>query len=322
MTPILSPVFFFLAVSTVVAQPPIDRSYSPLPQPVSSFGAVACDGWLYVYGGHTVKTHAYSNQSVSGQFHRLNLSDHKTWEALPGGPPLQGLNLAAWHGKIYRVGGMKPTNKKGQTESLQSVADCACYDPAKRSWSDLPPLPKPRSSHDIVVAGNKLIVVGGWNLSGDSDDAVWMDTTLILDLSAANPKWATVKQPFQRRALIAAVYEDMVYVIGGFTAEAEASREVDLYDPVMNKWSKGPRLPAPDDNGFGPAACVLNSKLYVSVADGSLYRLNAAGSGWDKVAATTPRIVHRLALNGSQLLIIGGASGKKQLDLIEAVAPN
>ena len=294
----------------------------PLPQPASSFGAVACDGWLYVYGGHTVKTHAYSNQSVSGQFHRLNLSDHKTWEALPGGPSLQGLNLAAWHGKIYRVGGMKPTNKKGQTESLQSVADCACYDPAKRSWSDLPPLPKPRSSHDVVVAGDRLVVVGGWNLSGDSDAAAWMDTTLMLDLSAAKPQWTTVKQPFQRLALIAAVYENMVYVIGGFTGEAEASRDVDIYDPVKDKWSKGPRLPGPEDNGFGPAACVLNDKLYVSVADGSLYRLNADRSGWDKVAATTPRIVHRLVANGSQLLIIGGASGKKQLDLIEAVTPD
>jgi N-acetylneuraminic acid mutarotase len=217
---------------------------------------------------------------------------------------------------------MKPTNKTGQTESLQSVADCACYDPAKRSWSELPLLPKPRSSHDVVVAGDKLIVVGGWDLSGDSDDAKWMDTTLILDLSAASPQWTTIKQPFQRRALIAAVYEGMVYVIGGFNTEGEASRDVDIYDPAKGEWSKGPRLPAPDDNGFGPAACVLNGMLYVSVADGSLCRLNPARSGWDKVAATTPRIVHRLAPNGSQLLIIGGAHGKKQLDLIEAVTPN
>jgi N-acetylneuraminic acid mutarotase len=315
-------VAFFLAVSTVVAQAPIDKSYPPLPQPVSSFGAVAAGGWLYIYGGHTVNTHSYSTVSVSGQFHRLNLSDHKTWEALPAGPPLQGLNLAAWRGKIYRVGGMKPINKPGQKPSLQSVADCACYDPATGKWSDLPPMPRPRSSHDVVVAGNQLIVVGGWNLGGDSDDAQWADTSLVLDLSAASPHWITVKQPFQRRALIAAVYQNAVYVIGGFLSESEASRDVDIYDPTKDRWSKGPPLPAPDDNGFGPAACVLQGKLYVSVADGSLYRLNPAGSGWDKVARTTPRIVHRLAPHGSKVLIIGGAAGKKQLDLIEAVAPN
>jgi N-acetylneuraminic acid mutarotase len=311
-----------LTVSTMVAQPPIDKSYSPLPQPVSSFGAVACDGWLYVYGGHTANTHSYSTASVSGQFHRLNLADHKTWEELPSGPPLQGLNLAAWRGKIYRVGGMKPINKRGDKDVLQSVAVCACYDPAKGKWSDLPSMPQPRSSHDVVVAGNKLIVVGGWNLTGSSDDAQWLDTAFVLDLSAANLHWTTVKQPFQRRALIAATYRDMVYVIGGFDSDSQASRDIDIFDPVKDRWSKGPRLPAPDDNGFGPAACVLNGKLYVSVADGSLYRMNLAGSAWDKVAALTPRIVHRLVPNRSQVLIIGGATGKSQLDLVEAVTPD
>ncbi len=114
----------------------------------------------------------------------------------------------------------------------------------------------------------------------------------------------------------------MVYVIGGFNTDGEASRDVDIYDPAKGEWSKGPRLVAPDVNGFGPAACVLKGKLYVSVADGSLYRLNTAGNGWDRVAATTPRIVHRLVPNGSQVVIIGGAAGKKQLDLIEALTPD
>jgi N-acetylneuraminic acid mutarotase len=322
MIPILCTLTFLPVMTNLAPLPPVDKSYSPLPQPVSSFGAVACDGWLYVYGGHTDSTHSYSTISISGEFHRLNLRDHKTWQKLPGGPALQGLNLAAWHGKIYRVGGMKPTNKRGAKASLQSVADCACYDPAKGKWSDLPALPRPRSSHDVVVAGNKLFVVGGWNLTGDSDDAAWMDTALMLDLSIASPHWTTIKQPFQRRALIAAVYKGKVYAIGGFLSESEASREMDIFDPATSEWSKGPLLPAPDDNGFGPAACVLKGRLFVSVADGSLYRLNPAGNGWDKVAAATPRIVHRLAPNQSQVLIIGGAAGKKQLGLIEAVTPD
>ena len=198
LIPVFTAATFLIAVSTVFALPPVDKSYAPLRQPVSSFGAVACDGWLYVYGGHVANTHSYASISVSGQFHRLNLADHKTWQQLPGGPPLQGFNLAAWHGKIYRVGGMQPTNKQGEKVVLQSVADCACYDPAKGKWSDLPSLPQPRSSHDVVVATNKLIVVGGWNLSGDSDDAAWADTALVLDLSAASPHWTAVKQPFQR----------------------------------------------------------------------------------------------------------------------------
>jgi uncharacterized GH25 family protein/N-acetylneuraminic acid mutarotase len=309
-------------LSAAVATPPTTRPvlYAPMPQAASSFGAVACDGWLYIYGGHTAETHAYSTDSVSGQFHRLNLTDHRTWETLPGGPPLQGMNLATWHGKIYRIGGMQPRNKAGEEADVRSVAGCACFDPTTKKWNEFPALPDPRSSHDVAVVGDKLIVVGGWDLTGDPDDAKWLDTALILDLSAEKPQWNSVKEPFRRRALIATSYNNKVYVIGGFETELEPSKKVDIYDPASDTWTSGPELPGPNQNGFGPAACTLDGKLYISVADGTLYRLNQAGTGWDKVASTTPRIVHRLAPNGSELLVIGGAAKKKQLNLIEAVA--
>ena len=299
---------------------PAVSTCAPMPQAASSFGAVACDGWLYIYGGHTADTHSYSTDSVSGQFHRLNLSDHKTWEKLEGGPPLQGLNLATWHGKIYRVGGMCPRNKAGEPADVRSVADCACFDPETKKWTAIPSLPEPRSSHDLAVVGNQLFVVGGWNLTGDADEAKWTDNALMLDLSAGKPEWKTVKEPFHRRALIAAVYQGKVYVIGGFEFDSDPSKRVDIYDPVANTWSTGPELPGDEMNGFGPAACTAVGRLYVSVADGTLYRLDKAGKAWEKVTATTPRIVHRLAPNGTELLVIGGAAKKKQLDLIETVA--
>ena len=103
----------------------------------SSFGAAASDGWLYVYGGHVVPTHSYSTEAVSGKFNRLRLADGKTWERLPDGPPLQGLNLAAHGGKIYRVGGMQPLNKPGEPQDIRSVADVARFDPATGKWEAL-----------------------------------------------------------------------------------------------------------------------------------------------------------------------------------------
>jgi N-acetylneuraminic acid mutarotase len=308
--------------ATLVIDVPAATSsaYAPLPQAAASFGAVACDGWLYVYGGHVVPTHNYSTASVSGQFHRLNLKDHATWQTLPGGPALQGMNLAAWNGKIYRVGGMNPRNQPGEPADVRSIADCASFDPATNQWTSLPPLPAPRSSYDMVVIDGKLYVVGGWTLTGDPRKAQFVETSLILDLASDNPQWKSIKQPFDRRALIAAAYQGKVYAIGGFDPDADPSLKVNIYDPHAKAWSKGPDLPGPDRNGFGPAACTLDGHLFVSVADGSLYRLNEAGDGWDKVATTTPRIVHRLAANGSEVLVIGGASGKRQQNLIEAVS--
>src|SRR5262249_45721127 len=83
-----------------------------LPQAVSSFGAVGSECWLYVYGGHIAPTHNYSTEAVTGEFQRLKLGtgdqpDGNDWEKLPGGPRVQGMNLAAHAGKIYRAGGME-----------------------------------------------------------------------------------------------------------------------------------------------------------------------------------------------------------------------
>ncbi len=99
--------------------------FPPLPVAVSSFGAVAADGWLYVYGGHVAPVHTYSTEAVSNRLDRLNLNDHSAWEKLPGGRGLQGLNLAAHGGKIYRIGGMESRNKPGETVDNHSVAEVA-----------------------------------------------------------------------------------------------------------------------------------------------------------------------------------------------------
>ena len=291
---------------------------APLPEAASSFGAVACDGWLYAYGGHIARTHTYSTEAVSGQFHRLNLADGKTWEKLASGPGLQGMNLATHGGKIYRIGGMQPRNKPGDEADMRSTAECASFDPATKTWTQIPSLPEPRSSHDVAVVGDNLFVIGGWNMEGAEGDD-WLDKMLVMDLKAENPQWQVLDQPFERRALIVAVHKDKIYVIGGFNENEEPILRVEIYDPASNSWSQGPELPGKEINGFAPAACTLNDRLYASVADGRLYRLNEENQSWEEIARTTPRIVHRLIPDGSRILVVGGANKGKNFDLIEVV---
>ena len=176
--------------------------FATLPEATSSFGAAVNDDWLYVYGGHVAKTHSYSTESVSGLFERLPLAGGGTWEKLPGGPGLQGMNLVSFEGKVYRIGGMSPRNKPGEPQAIYSVADCARFDPSTMKWEPLPSLPQPLSSYDVVAIGGKLIVAGGWNLKG-STDGEWSTSLQILDLKAAHPEWKSSPQPFKRRALVA-----------------------------------------------------------------------------------------------------------------------
>jgi hypothetical protein len=289
-----------------------------LPEGTSSFGAAASDGWLYVYGGHVVPTHSYSTEAVSGKFNRLRLADGKTWERLPDGPPLQGLNLAAHGGKIYRVGGMQPQNKPGEPQDIRSIADVARFDPATGKWEALPSLPVPRSSHDVVVVGNTLVVVGGWTLKG-KEKTEWPDSIELLDLSAPSLAWKRAPQPFKRRALIAAAIDGKVHVLGGFNERSQVVHGSTVFDVARGTWSDGPELPGGSMNGFGPAAAVVASTLYVSVDDGGLYRLDPTARTWTKVGQSTPRIVHRLIADSGRILVIGGAFAGKNSDLVEAV---
>src|SRR5687767_788013 len=77
-------------------------SLAPLPEAVTSFGAVSHDGWLYVCGGHKGERHEYSADEVSGAFHRLNLTEGRAWEKLSAAEPAQGAPLVADGGYVYR----------------------------------------------------------------------------------------------------------------------------------------------------------------------------------------------------------------------------
>jgi len=214
---------------------------------------------------------------------------------------------------------MVPQNAPGTPAVNLSTTAAACFDPATGTWHDLPPLPEPRSSHDLAVVGDTLYVVGGWNmLGGDGED--WAETMLALEVTAAEPVWRSLPQPFERRALIAAVADGRLHVMGGFTPEEDASLRLDIFDPATGTWSRGPDLPGGAMNGFAPAACTVAGRIHLSVADGRVLRLSAGGDAWEEVARVAPRIVHRAVPDGDEhLVLVGGAAASDNLDLVERV---
>ncbi|QEL21055.1 Kelch repeat-containing protein [Limnoglobus roseus] len=311
--------FLLLLVTPVFGFAAEKPAFPPLPAAVSSLGAITCDGYAYVYGGHAGKTHSYDTKTVVGTFHRLKLDGGTKWEELPGGPLLQGMNLASHGGKVYRVGGMSPRNEPGQPADNLSLADAAVYDPQAGKWTSLPPMPAGRSSHDLVVVGDKLVVVGGWNQKGKGQSSDWHDTALTLDLKAKTLEWKSIPQSFQRRALTAAVVGTKVYVLGGLSAKAASQTNVDVLDTATGKWTSGPTFPG-EGVGFSPAATTINGRVILSCSDAKVYRLTEAGDAWEKVGeSTTKRMVARLLPFGSEVLLVGGASRSGNIANLEVV---
>jgi len=306
---------------------PAEKSALPaLPEGISSFGGAVDGPWLYVYGGHTGTAHQHSMENLSKHFVRLRLEAPSAWEELPSGPGLQGLPLVSYDGGVYRVGGLTARNKAKEESDTVSVPDVVRFDSQSKKWTPLKPLPEGRSSHDAVVADGKLYVVGGWTMGGKGSEQKWLKTAWVLDLTKEGADWRPLtEQPFERRALSAAVHAGKLYAIGGMTPE-QPSLEVDALDLKSGKWEKAPSIPAGKKlqtmNGFGSSAYAADGKLYLSTMDGSVFRLSADGQSWETVGKLEiARFFHRLVPDGrgGWLAVAGASHEYGHLDSVERV---
>lgn len=295
-----------LAFSSLLAA---NETPPELPLPVASFGAVSTpDGALYFYGGHSGKRHKYNRDEVHGDLFRWKAGVDR-WEALAKDEPAQGASLVTAKGGVIRIGGMAARNAKGEKQDLWSSETAARYDVASQEWVPLPKLPQRRSSHDSIVCGDVLYVIGGWRMEGESD-SVWHDTYLTLDLTKPDAVWESHPQPFKRRALAVQAIGSKVYAIGGMTDENETTSAVSVLDTKTGVWSDGPALPAEKIGGFGFAAVAHEGRLFSSGVTGRLLELR--GGTWVAVAKLAhPRYFHRLLSGGTgKIIAIGGESGE------------
>jgi hypothetical protein len=277
-----------------------------LPDAVDSFGAAVHDNWLYVYGGHHGNQKDESPKNLSRHFIRCPLEHPENWEKLPFDEPLQNLALVSSGDFLYRIGGLG-VEKQADQASLQSVSEFARFDPATQKWKQLPALPAPRSAHDAVATDGKIYVIGGCHQDGDRV-VDWHDAALVYDTNGGDAAtWQSLPTPsFRLRNLAVAAWQHCIWAIGGKDDEDFMARTVYCFDPQRGYWSEGPELPMQPDGlqGFGAAAWGLDSGLYVSGADGILYRLTSMSGEWENVGQLrVQRFCHRLLPDGERALL-------------------
>lgn len=280
-----------------------------VPQARASFGAASTAESAYIYGGHTGVPHSHSTDDQSGEFYRLDFAKPDQWHALPAGQKLQGLALVSVNDCLYRIGGMHAKNDDPDEPNLISVDSVEKFDPASGKWEPFVSLPQGRSSHDAVVVGSKIYVLGGWELRGDQE-AIWHKQSLVIDVTAEDPKWTALpEQPFVRRALAVAAAGGKLYALGGITSEGKTSRQVNVFDIASETWSEAPGLPGKDLHGFGVSSFGLQGKVFVCGMSGVVYSLQPNADTWQEAGKLeNGRFFHRLIpKNDNELLIIAGA---------------
>jgi N-acetylneuraminic acid mutarotase len=294
-----------------------------LPFGITSFGAAIVGQQLYVGGGHRGPAHEYDREGHSDQLLRLDLHAPQRWEVVGTVPRLAGLSMVVFGGKIYRIGGFEARNKKGEPGDLHSVADFSAYDPATGHWQNLAALPQGRSSHDAVVVGSRIYVIGGWELRGSSP-SLWYDTALQIDLASPHPEWTELpKPPFRRRALAVGEANGKLYALGGMEEEGSATTTTYVFDLAKQTWSPGPKLPGEGLEGFGSCAVTSQGRLFTTTYSGKVWRLSDDGREWRAAGELVrPRFFHRLEFaNDTSLLVLGGGNMQEGKDASVEIVP-
>jgi hypothetical protein len=295
------------------ADAPASFSAAPLPLSLTSFGATKSGDTVFVYGGHTGDAHSYSDLEQSNQLLSLDLKNpQQEWKVCSESTRLQGLALVAYNNKIIRVGGFSAQNKAGEDHNLQSTNEVAAFDIESKQWETLPSLPEPRSSHDALLLGSKLYVVGGWHLNGDSNSGQWHDTAYYMDLASDSLSWTKIATPpFQRRALSLVNAGDSIVAIGGMETKGKITKQTAVYSTTEDAWTQGPELVGDHRMlGFGTAAINVHDVVLLSSPDGALQKLDTTSHTWQPCGKTQDaRFFHELvSLDDGHVLVLGGAN--------------
>jgi len=222
-----------VTVATVQVYDPSTNSWSrttPLPVPLNHLMPVVARGKLYVIGGQRDANVAYVNTVYEYD------PETALWAEKAPMPTARSAGAAVTiDAKIYVAGGRPPRG-----------ADFAVYDPTADRWETLPNLPTQRNHLIAVAVNGKIYVVGGRYEGGFQSP----QTDALEMFDPVTGQWASRAVMLKPRGGINGVVANgCIHVFGGEGAGSTEPNGVypdhDLYNPVMDQWTRVGRMPIP-----------------------------------------------------------------------------
>jgi hypothetical protein len=113
---------------------------------------------------------------------------HGKWVELPDLPTaLEGAGVMSYHGRVWVVGGVSPTEDRPLLSTVQ------VYDPETKRWSIGPKLPRPVAFGALVAVRDQLYLIGGQGDDGAVANMFRLDNptgTWIEDVALPQPREA------------------------------------------------------------------------------------------------------------------------------------
>jgi N-acetylneuraminic acid mutarotase len=175
------------------------ESKSPMPTVRRAIASAVLDGKIYVAGGQPARENDFAAYDPATD----------SWETLPGLPSTTNHMIAgAVAGNIHVFGG-----RVEGTHKSELIADNQIYDPVTRKWELGPPLPKPRSGNNGVLAYGCFHVWGGEG-GGENHDQMFADHDVYDPVKKAWISLADMPKPIHG-VTGAAFVNGMIFSPGG-----------------------------------------------------------------------------------------------------------
>jgi N-acetylneuraminic acid mutarotase len=238
--------------------------------------------------------------------------------------------VAGSDGRIYVISGS--TGESGQLTSRNSA-----FDPRKNSWTQLAPIPTPRSEPGAALGPDGKIYIVGGNPTRNRKQSSKMNVVEVY-----NPKtdrWATAKPlPTPRTALCAVAARNasrhvLIYAMGGrnFDMPGNGLSTVEAYDPLTDTWTAMSSMPIN-----------LHAMTATAGPDGRIYVLGGTNSkigdintmqvyepATDRWARGTPALYGQECAcstftsgQNGEILVLGGWGDPRKIPLASVAAYN
>jgi N-acetylneuraminic acid mutarotase len=135
---------------------------APMPTPRFAASAVAVGNALWVLGGVAFTPQGFNEHDRIEVYHPQLGEWALSPMTLPW--PSAGQGASVINRRLFSFGGFRGSEGIG--------AHAAVCDLAKKSWSDLPPMPAPRAAMGVAVVDQSLYLIGGWAADRSVIDSV------------------------------------------------------------------------------------------------------------------------------------------------------
>ncbi|AKF05471.1 Kelch repeat-containing protein [Sandaracinus amylolyticus] len=243
----------------------------------------------------------------------VDAATSSAWRSEPAVPErIQEITGAVHGGRLWIAGGL---DASGATSSVVRI-----FDPDTSTWSEGPPLPRPRHHAMMVSTGEDLYVIGGMEtLEFDPLETAWV-------LREGASAWEEIAPlPEGRGAGIAGVIGDRIVVAGGNATRGGLATSTLRYDVANDRWDAGAAIPTEREHlgGF-----VHDGQLWVIAGRRNSLSTNTdVVELYDPIADTWrpgPSIPTRrggfgIAVLDGTAYAVGGEQPDRALDSVEAL---